>query len=896
MRNLKRSLALVLTLALMIGVMAFGASAQYTDDADIQYSDAVALLSELGVINGYEDGSYLPKNPITRAEVSKLLCVVLNGGKEPVLGEVNTFSFTDTPGHWAAAYIEYVAALDIVAGMGDGTFAPEQTVTGQQLAKMVLVALNYDPDYESLVGVNWDSRTDALANQNGLYDGLAAGFQSTKLLNREEAAQIIFNALTVDRVVYQSAGYQGSVGVTAVKELPSMLHEYFNADELQVVVMANDEGTLIGTPDDVLAQEKTFVTDIDNFSRDWNEDDLDGFTAVIDAKTGLEDLGRSFIIFAKFNSRGYTGEIYGEPMYSSDNVVVKFDSEKSESAVKSSLASAGILLDDVYGVVNYNTPATLYTAGNGEATYTDLGDYLYDAAIDDSIDEYENDKGVIAYVIDCNGDGWADFILQELEFAGTVSSKTSKYIILDDMDGNPSIEVTYADFDDVYGTDDFVRNDVVLVSHLGDSLYIKTADAVVGKYTDVRFNTTNHVSDYEYTVGGTKYRQSEIPGTVDDVLDTYEDDIVVLYLDSCGYIIGYALDETAIDTYLYVDEIGHYSLGVQARLSFTDGEDAIAYIKKVDNRTLTSANYDEYLYENTIYQFTENDDGTYNLKSVVDQVSYAKNIELDKGAVVYPQNPDVTDLDGIDYLYVKKGNPNIKDENDDNVLKANIETIFVRVSNGTVETGYREVSSQEITKGAYLLDDDDIVSLFFIKDTDIDVDVSVKTFIIYDLDNVLEHANDEYTFNAVVGDDVEATVRVSDDVYDIIERIGAGLYTVDEMNSKGVITGIDAGEPIWFNGQYGAGYVEYYDGEDLITDSDDHDGIYAVNDDTVYVEIDLRRESAEIVTGENINDNPGHESYTFIKSVSSSNKHTAEVVYILLDYNAAQDADQDWLD
>lgn len=895
MRNLKRSLALVLTLALMIGVMAFGASAQYTDDADIQYSDAVALLSELGVINGYEDGSYLPKNPITRAEVSKLLCVVLNGGKEPVLGEVNTFSFTDTPGHWAAAYIEYVAALDIVAGMGDGTFAPEQTVTGQQLAKMVLVALNYDPDYESLVGVNWDSRTDALANQNGLYDGLAAGFQSTKLLNREEAAQIIFNALTVDRVVYQSAGYQGSVGVTAVKELPSMLHEYFNADELQVVVMANDEGTLIGDAGDVLAQEKTFVMDVDNLERDWNnEEEIIGFNAVIDAKTGLEDLGRSFIIFAKFNNRGnYTGEIYGEPMYSADNVVVKFDSEKSKSAVKSSLASAGILLDDTYGVVNYNTPGTLFQPDSlYDLSYADFASELIDDVL---FNEYANDKGVIAYVIDANGDGWADFILQEVEFAGSVSSKTSKYIILDEMDGGDDVEVTYSDFDDVYGTDEFVRNDVVLVSHLGDSLYIKAADAVVGKYTDVRFNTTDNVSDYEYTIGGTKYRQSEIPGTDESILDQYEDETIVIYLDSCGYIIGYALDETAIDSYLYVDEIGHYSLGVQARLSFTDGEDAIAYIKKVDNKTLTSANYREDLYENTIYQFTENDDGTYNLKSVDNQDSY----DVDVGAETkWPVNPDTIDLDADDYIYIKKGNPNIKDEDDDNVLKANIETIFVRVSNGTVETGYREVSSQEVTKGAYLLDDDGIVSLFFIKDTDIDVDVSVKTFIIYDLDNVREHANDEYTFNAVVGDDVEATVRVSDDVYDIIQRIGAGLYTVDEMDSDGVITALDTTKQMWLKDQYGAGHVWYYDGEDLCTDSTDHDGIYAVNDDTVYVEIDLKRETAEIVTGEHINDNTASRdnSYTFIKSVSSSNKHTAEVVYILLGYNAAQNVDGDWLD
>ena len=147
MRNLKRVLGLALAAVMVMSMMVVGASAasydDFSDKDEIVNKEAVQMLVELGVINGKDDGSYDPTGIVTRAEMAKMICVVLNGGKDPSLGSTVTNSYTDTVGHWAAGYIEYCTQLGIVAGKGDGTFAPNDTVTATEASKMLLVALGY---------------------------------------------------------------------------------------------------------------------------------------------------------------------------------------------------------------------------------------------------------------------------------------------------------------------------------------------------------------------------------------------------------------------------------------------------------------------------------------------------------------------------------------------------------------------------------------------------------------------------------------------------------------------------------------------------------------------------------------------------------------------------------
>ena len=52
------------------------AGAAFTDQADIKASEAVDTLVALGVVNGYDDGSFKPNGTVTRAEMAKMIYVL----------------------------------------------------------------------------------------------------------------------------------------------------------------------------------------------------------------------------------------------------------------------------------------------------------------------------------------------------------------------------------------------------------------------------------------------------------------------------------------------------------------------------------------------------------------------------------------------------------------------------------------------------------------------------------------------------------------------------------------------------------------------------------------------------------------------------------------------------
>ena len=210
MRNLKRTLSLALASVMLVGMMSVGASAvnasDFTDADEIVNKDAVSTMAALGIINGKEDGSYFdPTGTVTRAEMAKMLCVAINGGVDPVLGVKDTPTFTDIKGHWAESYIEYCAANGIIAGRGNNKFDPTGTVSATEAAKMLLGVLGYNAEKSGLVGNDWAINTNVLANQNGLYKNLS-NLNANTLLTRDNAAQMIYNALDANMVELNAAG------------------------------------------------------------------------------------------------------------------------------------------------------------------------------------------------------------------------------------------------------------------------------------------------------------------------------------------------------------------------------------------------------------------------------------------------------------------------------------------------------------------------------------------------------------------------------------------------------------------------------------------------------------------------------------------------------------------
>ncbi|MEE0256417.1 S-layer homology domain-containing protein, partial [Evtepia sp.] len=216
----KKVLSLVLCVAMMLSVMVVGAGAAFSDQSKIKNTEAVDACTALNIIGGYPDGSFKPEGNITRAEVTKMICVALNGGKEPNLATNATPTFSDVRTNansaWAEKYIESCYAQGIVSGVGGGKFAPAGNVTGTQLAKMLLVALGYKSENEGFTGNAWATNVNTVASAKGLYAGLET-IDPSAAITRDNAAQMVWNALNANEVEYKTNLIAGPDGKLATQ-------------------------------------------------------------------------------------------------------------------------------------------------------------------------------------------------------------------------------------------------------------------------------------------------------------------------------------------------------------------------------------------------------------------------------------------------------------------------------------------------------------------------------------------------------------------------------------------------------------------------------------------------------------------------------------------------------
>ena len=214
-RPQKKVLSLVLCVAMMLSVMVVGAGAAFSDQSKIKNTEAVDACTALNIIGGYPDGSFKPEGNITRAEVTKMICVALNGGKNPAVSTNTTPTFSDVRNNanaaWAEGYIESCAAQGIVSGVGGGKFAPNGNVTGVQLAKMLLVSLGYKSENEGFTGNAWATNVNVRAAQKGLYAGLEK-MDTSAAITRDNAAQMVWNAMNAYEVEYKTTLVTDSKG------------------------------------------------------------------------------------------------------------------------------------------------------------------------------------------------------------------------------------------------------------------------------------------------------------------------------------------------------------------------------------------------------------------------------------------------------------------------------------------------------------------------------------------------------------------------------------------------------------------------------------------------------------------------------------------------------------
>lgn len=207
MKNFKKVLALVLVLASLLGLATMAGAATEYKDADkinADYTEAIKVLDLIETMQGYPDGNFKPTATITREEAAKVIAIFDNKDADISTYYTSINPFTDEKGRWGESYVGYGYRAGIIAGMNATTYAPTANVTGTQFLKMALVTLGYDQEKEGFVGASWAVNVLALAKRIGLIDDLADGWKPEKDLTREEAAQILLNALNAETVEYGS--------------------------------------------------------------------------------------------------------------------------------------------------------------------------------------------------------------------------------------------------------------------------------------------------------------------------------------------------------------------------------------------------------------------------------------------------------------------------------------------------------------------------------------------------------------------------------------------------------------------------------------------------------------------------------------------------------------------
>lgn len=155
-------------------------------------SDKLNVLEAYKIFQGDETGALHLEEAITRAEFCKVICSALgyndagDDGAESVYADVE-------PSHWAYSYIQCAKALQLIDGVGDTLFMPDEPILNQDVIKIIVTALGYEPKAAGLGG--YPTGYAAVAAELGLTASKALILSENAI--RGDVADMVYTALTV---------------------------------------------------------------------------------------------------------------------------------------------------------------------------------------------------------------------------------------------------------------------------------------------------------------------------------------------------------------------------------------------------------------------------------------------------------------------------------------------------------------------------------------------------------------------------------------------------------------------------------------------------------------------------------------------------------------------------
>ncbi len=206
MKLLKRITGIVLTVCVFSSFLTvFAKTASYGDmNADYESYQPVKRLSELDIINGYEDNTFRPWNNVTRAEFCKIVVAMM--GKTEEAKSISAFSAFDDVNRvkWCIPYVNYLTKNNIIKGYADATFKPNNIITYAEAVTILLRTSGYS---EEQVGYSWPANYI-----NKAEDLKIAG--NMKFLANDPITRAAM-AIMVDNVLFTNIN--GSVEITPVR-------------------------------------------------------------------------------------------------------------------------------------------------------------------------------------------------------------------------------------------------------------------------------------------------------------------------------------------------------------------------------------------------------------------------------------------------------------------------------------------------------------------------------------------------------------------------------------------------------------------------------------------------------------------------------------------------------
>ena len=918
MRNLKRALSLGLTAAMISGLMVMGSSAvSYPDSDQIQNQTAVEILGEIGVMVGDDNGNFNPTQDVTRAEMAVIITRILYGNDLNVDQFKGMNLFTDVPA-WAEGFVNLCASLDIVAGVGDGKFAPNETVTAAQAALMLSRALGYFQNNAEF-GNDWALAAIRRATSAGII-GDDMVLAANEGLSRDNVAQMTFNTLTkavpVQYNELLNVYYNENQGITYALTFNYLQTlGYTNFD----LVYDNGDTTIYGRPATTwgIGTYRTTTSDKDSGSR---------YDEALDANGGLissnvQILSRDEIItVANEPTYVYTDNTKQEDIYDDLGATICNDARNQESKEMydwTVYVNGEEVFSDDENANSNDAENSIPEDVNKDYQYTGEG-VQTEIYVDDA------DKTVT--VVEIN------YYLGQVSNVNETNGTVTVRAISDLKNDGAKLD------DRTFSTTAFEKNDYVVFTideNDDDDFYIcemTAPETVDGTVTRVNKNNSSDNS-YLYLDRETKYDYSDHMAydlnDENNVQHPALEEEYTLFLDPNGYVLAYSGDTT--QRFLYVQDSDEELASWEARVVLADGTDDVVTVDdQVDDADVATFG-------------DNNDDIDWLTKDQFEAIQKAGLTWLDSSELAKwddvrtkvsdidyqiweydtNSNGDVYNLTGRETRYaegVKINNGKAYIDNpykpSDDILIDN-STIFVNVEDNVVYTGYEAVPDVSNAKIAYVLEDDStrgVAEIVYIIEGDF-YDADATYFVITSADRDSEKYDGDYYFEF---DDMYVDGHDRDGLYVSYDAlIDAGL--TPSLNRKDADADTDkttdkeikanmVGEVFKVlkseDGKYitKIQHVDNWTWAETATSSslwvyrDGRNGTdkYTTNGDTTYVVIEAtydRKDNFDgwdvyeggyddIITYDNRND-AKNDGYITLVQVVKSDDGTAELVYIL---------------